>query len=138
MLTKRFIVIAIFFISLVAVSTVSAAEDTGNIAAIESDIQTNEITSDIATDGIHEDALKVSENDESEDELATSEDMEILTGGQNCYVNSSYVGESAGTEDHPYTNLDQALENREDGDIIHIAAGEYTGYGNIGLFIEKN
>ena len=70
-----------------------------------------------------------------------SNDGETLTGVSNCYVNSSYIGEKEyGTEDEPYKNLYKALNaaGRKDGDVIHIAGGEYVGEGNIGLFIEHN
>lgn len=134
-------VLAIFFISLVAISGVSAAEDTGDVAAMETDTQNDAITTDIATDEIQDDTLKVSENDESDDALAVSNNEEILTDVSECYVNSSYSGNEYGTYENPYSNLYNALnaEGRKDGDIIHIAAGEYTGIGsNIGLAINNN
>ncbi len=141
MLDKKWMVLAIFFIALVAISGVSAAEDTGDVAAIETDTQANTITNDIATDEIQDYALKVSENDESDDALAVSNNEEILTDVSECYVNSSYSGNEYGTYENPYSNLYIALnaEGRKDGDIIHIAAGEYTGIGsNIGLAINNN
>ncbi len=140
MLDKKWMVLAIFFISLVAVSTVSAAEDTGDVAAIENNTQTNAITNDIKTDEIQDDTLKVSANDESDDALAASNNEEILTDVSECYVNSSYTGDEYGTSENPYSNLNNALsaEGRKDGDIIHIAAGEYTGEENIGLTINHN
>jgi len=140
MLDKKWMVLAIFFISLVAVSTVSAAEDTGDVAAIENNTQTNTITNDIKTDEIQDDTLKVSANDESDDALAASNNEEILTDVSECYVNSSYAGDEYGTSENPYSNLNNALsaEGRKDGDIIHIAAGEYTGEENIGLTINHN
>ena len=141
MLDKKWMVLAIFFISLVAVSTVSAAEDAGDVAAIEKNTQTNTITNDIATDEIQDDTLKLSVNDESDDALAASNNGEILTDVSECYVNSSYTGVEYGTSENPYSNLNNALsaEGRKDGDIIHIAAGEYTGFEeNIGLTINHN
>ena len=140
MLDKKWMVLAIFFISLVAISGVSAAEDTGDVVAIETD--TNDaITNDIATDEIQDDTLKLSVNDESDDALAVSNNEEILTDVSECYVNSSYSGNEYGTYENPYSNLYNALnaEGRKDGDIIHIAAGEYTGIrSNIGLQINHN
>ena len=62
MLDKKWMVLAIFFISLVAVSTVSAAEDAGDVAAIDNDTQTITITNDIATDEIQDDTLKMCQN----------------------------------------------------------------------------
>ncbi len=141
MLDKKWMVLAIFFISLVAVSTVSAAEDAGDVAAIDNDTQTITITNDIATDEIQDDTLKVSANDESDDALAASNNEEILTNVSECYVNSSYVGDEYGTKEQPYSTLNDALNasGRKDGDIIHIAAGEYTGIEeNIGLTINHN
>ena len=140
MLDKKWMVLAIFFISLVAVSTVSAAEDAGDVAAIDNDTQTITITNDIATDEIQDDTLKVSANDESDDALAASNNEEILTNVSECYVNSSYVGDEYGTKEQPYSTLNDALNasGRKDGDIIHIAAGEYTGEENIGLTINHN
>ena len=131
MLDKKWMVLAIFFISLVAISGVSAAEDAGDVAAIESDTQTDVITTDTATDELQGDALKASADDESDDALTASNDEEILTGGSNCYVNSSYTGsQETGIPDQPYKSLDKALnaEGRKDGDIIFIAAGNgYSG-----------
>lgn len=139
MLDKKWMVLAIFFISLVAVSTVSAAEDAGDVAAIEKNTQTNTITNDIATDEIQDDTLKVSASDESDDALAASSNGEILTDVSECYVNSSYTGDEYGTCENPYSNLQHALNDRKDGDIIYIAAGEYTGVEeNIGLIINNN
>ena len=141
MLDKKWMVLAIFFIALVAISGVSAAEDAGDVAAIENNTQTNAITNDIATDEIQDDTLKLSVNDESDDALAASNNEEILTDVSECYVNSSYSGNEYGTYENPYSNLYNALnaEGRKDGDIIHIAAGEYTGIGsNIGLAINNN
>ena len=132
-------VLAIFFITLVAVSAVSAAEDAGDVASIESDTQTN----GISTDEMQGDALKASANDESENALTASDDGEILTGGSHCYVDCSYTGDEWGTYNSPYKSLKNALYNqegqsiREDGDIIHIAAGEYCGEANTGLTIDK-
>ena len=126
MLDKKWMVLAIFFISLVAVSTVSAAEDAGDVAAIEDNTQTNAITNDITTDEIQDDTLKVSANEE------------ILTDVSECYVNSSYVGDEYGTKEQPYSTLNDALNasGRKDGDIIHIAAGKYTGFEkNVALII---
>ena len=102
-------VLAIFFISLVAVSTVSAAEDAGDVAAIEKNTQTNTITNDIATDEIQDDTLMVSASDESDDALAASNNEEILTDVSECYVNSSYTGDEYGTCENPYSNLQHAL-----------------------------
>lgn len=101
MLDKKWMVLAIFFISLVAVSTVSAAEDAGDVAAIENNTQTNTITNDIATDEIQDDTLKVSANDESDDALSASNNGEILTDVSECYVNSSYTGDEYGTSETP-------------------------------------
>ena len=116
---------------MVAISGVSAAEDAGDVAAIESDTQTDVITTDTATDELQGDALKASADDESDDALTASNDEEILTGGSNCYVNSSYTGsQETGIPDQPYKSLDKALnaEGRKDGDIIFIAAGNgYSG-----------
>ena len=141
MLDKKWMVLAIFFISLVAVSTVSAAEDAGDVAAIEDNTQTNAITNDITTDEIQDDTLKVSANDESDDALAASNNEEILTDVSECYVNSSYVGDEYGTKEQPYSTLNDALNasGRKDGDIIHIAAGKYTGFEkNVALIIKNN
>ena len=141
MLDKKWMVLAIFFISLVAVSTVSAAEDAGNVAAIEDNTQTNAITNDIKTDEIQDDTLKVSVNDESDDALSASNNGEILTDVSECYVNSSYVGDEYGTKEQPYSTLKDALnaDGRKDGDIIHIAAGKYTGFEkNVALIIKNN
>ncbi|WP_405294533.1 hypothetical protein [Methanobrevibacter sp.] len=139
MFKKKLIVLAIFFVALVAVSAVSAAEDTEDIAAIQSNTEINEITSDITTDEIQKDSLEPSANDENDGTLAASDDKEILTEGSNCYVNCSYEGEEHyGTKDNPYITLSDALSDREDGDVIWIAAGVYSGEENTCLNIYKN
>lgn len=126
MLDKKWMVLAIFFISLVAVSTVSAAEDAGDVAAIDNDTQTITITNDIATDEMQGDALKASSDDESDDVLAVSNDEDILSG-DNCYVNCSYIGDDErGTPDRPFRMISDAIANCGDGDTIHIAEGVYA------------
>ena len=126
MLDKKWMVLAIFFISLVAVSTVSAAEDAGDVAAIENNTQTNAITNDIKTDEMQGDALKASSDDESDDVLAVSNDEDILSG-DNCYVNCSYIGDDErGTPDHPFRMISDAIAYCSDGDTIHIAEGVYA------------
>lgn len=138
MLDKKWMVLAIFFISLVAVSTVSAAEDAGDVAAIENDTQTDVITNDITTDEMQGDALKASADDESDDVLAVSNDEEILSEGNNWYVDLSYQGSiSDGSPPMPFKNIKDAYDESEDGDIIHIAPGVYSGEYNIGLTIYK-
>lgn len=138
MLSKKMIVIAIFFISLVAISGVSAAEDAGDVAAIENDTQTDVITNDITTDEMQDDALKASADDESDDVLAASNDEEILSAGDNWYVNLSYRGDiSDGSPAMPFKNIKDAYDESEDGDMIHIAPGVYSGEYNIGLTIYK-
>ncbi|WP_405266114.1 hypothetical protein [Methanobrevibacter sp.] len=126
MLDKKWMVLAIFFISLVAVSTVSAAEDAGDVAAIENDTQTDVITNDITTDEMQGDALKASSDDESDDVLAVSNDEDILSG-DNCYVNCSYIGDDErGTPDRPFRMISDAIAYCSDGDTIHIAEGVYA------------
>ncbi|WP_405307386.1 hypothetical protein [Methanobrevibacter sp.] len=126
MLDKKWMVLAIFFISLVAISGVSAAEDTGDVAAIENDTQTDVITNDITTDEMQGDALKASSDDESDDVLAVSNDEDILSG-DNCYVNCSYIGDDErGTPDRPFRMISDAIAYCSDGDTIHIAEGVYA------------
>jgi hypothetical protein len=138
MLNKKLIVLVIFFISLVAVSGVSAAEDAGDVAAVENDMQTDEIiTMDMATDEMQDDALDASEddesddaqaasNDESDDALTVSNDEDILSG-DNCYVNCSYIGDDErGTPDRPFRSIGDAISSCSDGDTIHIADGVYA------------
>lgn len=126
MLDKKWMVLAIFFISLVAISCVSAAEDAGDVAAIDNDTQTDVITNDITTDEMQGDALKASSDDEGDDVLAVSNDEDILSG-DNCYVNCSYIGDDErGTPDRPFRMISDAIAKCGDGDTIHIAEGVYA------------
>ena len=123
-MNKKLLLLAIFFISLVAVSAVSAAEDATDIASIDDDIVS--------------DTLEIPSDDVSKEALSVSNDDETLSESQNWYVNSSYTGdEQSGTQEKPFSSLINALEFVQDGDTINIAGGLYTGGENIGLEINN-
>ena len=78
--------------------------------------------------------LSADNNVKSNDILKSSND-ELLTAGNDWYVNSSKDTSGDGkSEKDAFKTLNEA----QDGDTIWIASGEYTGKDNIGLTIAKN
>ena len=121
---KRYLFL-IILVCLFAVSAVSAekiSNETNNVLSIDTDVST-------ANEEI------VVEQDEI---LSTSIDDEIISeSNKEWYVNASATGEENGTKTNPYNNLQKALDNANDKDIIYIASGLYNGVGNVNLTINK-
>ncbi|WP_405309613.1 Ig-like domain-containing protein [Methanobrevibacter sp.] len=82
--------------------------------------------------------LSADNNVKSNDILKSSND-ELLTAGNDWYVNSSKDSSGDGkSEEAAFKTLNESLNASQDGDTIWIASGEYTGDENIGLTIAKN
>ncbi|WP_410319244.1 Ig-like domain-containing protein [Methanobrevibacter sp.] len=82
--------------------------------------------------------LSADNNVKSNDILKSSND-ELLTAGNDWYVNSSKDSSGDGkSEEAAFKTLNESLNQAQDGDTIWIASGEYTGNDNIGLTIFKN
>ena len=82
--------------------------------------------------------LSADNNLKSNDILKSSND-ELLTAGNDWYVNSSKDTSGDGkSEEAAFKTLNESLNQAQDGDTIWIASGEYTGNDNIGLTIFKN
>ena len=82
--------------------------------------------------------LSADNNVKSNDILKSSND-ELLTAGNDWYVNSSKDTSGDGkSEKDAFKTLNESLNEAQDGDTIWIASGEYTGKDNIGLTIAKN
>ena len=82
--------------------------------------------------------LSADNNVKSNDILKSSND-ELLTAGNDWYVNSSKDTSGDGkSEKDAFKTLSESLNEAQDGDTIWIASGEYTGNDNIGLTIAKN
>jgi len=82
------------------------------------------------------------DNDVKSNELTKESNDELLTSGNDWYVNSSKTSSGNGkSEEAAFKTLNEALINTElqDYDTIRIASGEYSGVNeNIGLTIIKN
>ena len=82
--------------------------------------------------------LSADNNEISNDALKASND-ELLTAGNDWYVNSSKDSSGDGkSEGSAFKTVNESLNEAQDGDTIWIASGEYTGNENIGLTITKN
>ncbi|AGN16492.1 Ig-like domain-containing protein [Methanobrevibacter sp. AbM4] len=79
-------------------------------------------------------------NDIMEDNPIVNITLLTVSPMKDLYVNLSYVGESDGTSDKPYTNLKDALDSiyLDNDSVIHIASGVYTGVNNINQTITNN
>jgi len=76
------------------------------------------------------------ENEDVSDTLKSSND-DALSVGNSWYVKAGST-DGDGSEASPYGDLKTALSNCNDGDVIHIMEGTYTGTSNTGLTIDKN
>ena len=125
------IVLSIFLISLVFISSASAADtNKTNVLSIDESVNIENnllsIDNNVASNELDNNTLKVS-NDE------------VLTAGNNWYVNASKTSSGDGkTEATAVKTLTEALNKASNGDTVMIASGEYTGNGNIKLTIDKN
>ena len=86
-----------------------------------------------------ENNLLSSDNNVKSNDILKSSNDELLTAGNDWYVNSSKDNSGDGkSEKDAFKTLSESLNEAQDGDTIWIASGEYTGNDNIGLTIAKN
>ena len=86
-----------------------------------------------------ENNLLSSDNNVKSNDILKSSNDELLTAGNDWYVNSSKDASGDGkSEKDAFKTLNESLNEAQDGDTIWIASGEYTGKDNIGLTIAKN
>ncbi len=95
-----------------------------NVSAIEDTTETIQLTSD------------VNEISVAEENLAISQDEELLTSSE-IYVNGSVMERGNGSVESPYSTISDAVSSANDGDIILIASGKYSGNGNVAITIDK-
>ena len=128
------IVLSIILILFIFISSASAA-DVNKTDVLSIDESINLENNLLSVDN------NVKSNELSNDTLKVSND-EILTAGNNWYVNASKPSGGDGkSEADAFKTLNEALTNNElqDYDTIMIASGEYTGFSdNVGLTISKN
>ena len=119
-------------ICLFTISTVSAEDNsTSDIASVSNDV--NIIEANIVKNNIN--------SIENETDIFKVSNDELLTAGNNWYVNASKI--SSGDRKSgasAFKTLKDALNNNQlqDGDTIMIASGEYKGTNNTDLTINKN
>ena len=129
MFKKRYlflIIIVCFF----AISAVSAEDNfTSDIISVSNDVnslEANIVESNMNSDVNDTDTLKVSNDD-------------VLTSGNNWYVNSSKTSSGDGKSDAgAFVSLREAIHSASNGDTVMIASGEYYGTDNIGLQITNS
>ena len=86
-----------------------------------------------------ENNLLSSDNNVKSNDILKSSNDELLTAGNDWYVNSSKDTSGDGkSEKDAFKTLNESLNEAQDGDTIWIASGEYTGKDNIGLTIAKD
>ena len=126
MLKKRYLFL-IIIICLFTISTVSAEDNSSNdIISVSNNVNSLEANSNMNSIANDTDTLKAC-NDE------------VLTAGNNWYVNSSKNSSGDGkSPERAFVSLDVAINSASNNDIIMIASGEYKGINNTGLFISKN
>lgn len=67
----------------------------------------------------------------------SSTQNEYFSSGQSLYVNDSIETSGSGTRDNPYKSISDAVSMSNDGDVIFIAPGNYSGSENIALEISN-
>ena len=98
-----------------SITCVSASENTNDTLQITSDLdQTSSFLS----------------NEDS------GQNDELLTAGE-VYVNGSVDTSGSGSVDSPYKTINEAISSSNEGDVIYIASGTYSGEGNVALTIDK-
>ena len=123
MLKKRYLFL-ILIICFFAISAVSAeSNSTSDIVYVSNDVNSLEANCNMNSIVNETDTLKVSSD-------------EVLTAGNNWYVNSSKNSSGDGkSPERAFVSLDVAINSASNNDIIMIASGEYKGINNTGLFI---
>ena len=86
--------------------------------------------------GAEDGNLAVENNDISN--ALKSSDEDVLGDGNNWYVDAGATTGGDGSQSSPYSDLQSALSNCNDGDVIHIMPGTYKGTSNTGLTIGVN
>ena len=126
MFKKRYLFL-IIIICLLAISAVSAEDNsTSDIVSVSNDVNSLEANCNMNSIANDTDTLKVSNE-------------EVLTAGNNWYVNASKTSSGNGkSEITAFNSLNKALTVAEDDDTIIIASGTYTGENNTNLTINKN
>ena len=126
MLKKRYLFL-IIITCLLAISAVSAEDNsTSDIISVSNDVNSLETNCNMNSIVNETDTLKVS-NDE------------VLTAGNNWYVNGSKTSSGDGKSDAgAFKTLNEALNKASNDDTIMIASGTYKGTYNTGLEFSKN
>ena len=118
MLKKRYL----FLILIVCFFTISAVSaeynSTSDIVSVSNDVNSLEANSNMNSIANDTNTLKASDDD-------------ILTAGNNWYVNSSKTSSGDGkTPETAFKTLQEAFDKASNGDTIMIASGEYIGNNN--------
>ena len=128
---KYLLVVLSILILLVFVSSVSAGDaNTTDVLSVDESVNLENnllsVDNNVATNELDNNTLKVS-------------DDEILTEGNNWYVDSSKSSSGNGkSPEEAFKTLKEAIDSASDEDIINIASGKYEGSSNTGLTIDKN
>ena len=122
---KRYLFL-IILVCLFAISAVSAEDNsTNNIISVSNDVNSLEANSNMNSVVNETDTLKVSNDD-------------VLTAGNNWYVNSSKnISGDGKSEAGAFKTLNESLTVAQNGDTVMIASGTYTGNDNLNLTIAK-
>ena len=135
MKSKRYmlVILSIFLILLVFVSSASAADANGT-EVLSVDESANTINEKLALDYSLDNAASNDTNVVENEEILQNPNTDTW------YVNASATGGDGKTRENAFKTLNDALTNSElqDGDTIMIASGEYKGTTNTGLTIGKN
>ena len=125
---KRYLFL-IIIICLFTISTVSAEDNATNEIISKynnvNNLEANSVGYNTNSNANGNDTLKEVNN-------------ELLTTGNNWYVNGSVDTTGNGSKEFPFKTLKEAINNASDNDAIMIASGEYKGKDNINLEINKN
>ena len=126
MLLKKRYLFLIILVCLFAISAVSAEDNsTNNIISVSNDVNSLEANSNMNSVVNETDTLKVSNDD-------------VLTAGNNWYVNSSKnISGDGKSEAGAFKTLNESLTVAQNGDTVMIASGTYTGNDNLNLTIAK-
>ena len=126
MLKKRYLFL-ILIVCFFAISAVSAEDNsTTDIVSVSNDVNSLEANSNMNSIANDTNTLKASNDD-------------ILTAGNNWYVNSSKTSSGDGkSEAGAFKTLNESLTVAQNGDTVMIASGTYTGNDNLNLTIAKS
>ena len=128
MLKKQYLFL-IIIICLFTISTVSAEDNA---------------TSDIISEGNNVNSLEANSVNNNMNSIANDTNTlkasndDILTAGNNWYVNSSKTSSGDGkSEAGAFKTLNESLTVAQNGDTVMIASGTYSGNDNLNLTIAK-